>query len=88
MCVFVPKSTMLEMVEATDELIIVMSSTPRKLNTALMMIAGPDADAPGGDGRCDGVRRVRPAVDEDDAQGQQNRDGQDGVRHDLTDEMG
>ena len=49
---------------------------------------GPDADAPGGDGRCDGVRRVRPAVDEDDAQGQQNRDGQDGVRHDLADEMG
>ena len=40
MCVFAPKSTMFEMVEATEELTIVMSSTPRKLNTALMMIAG------------------------------------------------
>ena len=31
---------MFEMVDATDELIIVMSSTPKKLKTALMMMAG------------------------------------------------
>ena len=35
-----PKSTMLEMVEATDELMWVMTSTPRKLNPALSRMAG------------------------------------------------
>ena len=35
-----PKSTMLEMVEATEELMRVMTSTPRKLNPALSRMAG------------------------------------------------
>ena len=38
-CVLVPKSTMLEMVEATLALMCVMINTPRKLKMALMMIA-------------------------------------------------
>ena len=37
--VFAPKSTMLEMVEATLALMCVMMNTPRKLKMALMMIA-------------------------------------------------
>ena len=39
-CVLPPKSTMLEMVEATEELMWVMTSTPRKLNPALSRMAG------------------------------------------------
>ena len=35
-----PKSTMLEMVEATLALIFVITRTPRKLSSALMMMAG------------------------------------------------
>ncbi|VWM23673.1 Uncharacterised protein [Collinsella intestinalis] len=38
-CVFEPKSTMLEMVEATLALMCVMMKTPRKLKIALMMMA-------------------------------------------------
>ena len=38
-CVFVPKSTMLLMVEATELLICVMMNTPRKLNAALIQMA-------------------------------------------------
>ena len=38
-CVFEPKSTMLEMVEAMLALICVMMKTPRKLKIVLMMIA-------------------------------------------------
>ena len=37
--VWPPKSTMLLIVEATELLILVITSTPRKLNTALIMIA-------------------------------------------------
>ena len=39
-CVSAPKSTMLEIVEATLALMWVMMRTPKKLKTALMMIAG------------------------------------------------
>ena len=35
-----PKSTMFEIVEATDEFTCVMMKTPRKLKMALMMMAG------------------------------------------------
>ena len=38
-CVFPPKSTMLLMVDATELLIFVITNTPRKLNTALMIMA-------------------------------------------------
>ena len=37
--VWPPKSTMLLIVEATELLILVITNTPRKLNTALIMIA-------------------------------------------------
>ena len=39
MSVFAPKSTMLEMVDATLALMCVMMNTPRKLKMALMMMA-------------------------------------------------
>ena len=69
-CVLPPKSTMLYMVIATLELTIVITSTPRKLNMAAMMIAALGLMAPGGNAGGDGVGGIRPAVDEYDAQRQ------------------
>ena len=69
-----PKSTILLMVEATELLMWVMMSTPRKLNTAADQDGCPDVDAPGGDAGGDGVGGIRPSVDENDAQRQQDCD--------------
>ena len=74
MCVFAPKSTMLEMVEATDAFRCVMMSTPRKLKMALMMMAGRGVHAARRHAGRDGIRGVGPTVYKDNTEGEQDGD--------------
>ena len=71
-----PKSTMLEMVEATLALIFVITRTPRKLSSALMMMAGFTR-----------MQGVSPAVDKDDAEREKRSERKGRARENLPHEV-